>query len=321
MRLKIAENKANYFLFLQFKKNCLPLMLHISSVNNIKLTAQLSLKPEYKIHPTVSGNKYRKLKYNLKAFKKGDFTGILTFGGAFSNHIAAMAAAAKVLGIPSVGIIRGLELAAKIKDNPTLGFAQKCGMKLEFISRQDYRLRKDSLFLASLKARYHNYYFIPEGGTNALAVKGCEETLTAKDKNFDIICCSVGTGGTLSGIVNSSAVHQKIIGFPALKGTFLKEDICKFAKKSNWGLCQDYHFGGYAKVTPELILFINQFKNKFKIPLDPIYTGKMMYGVFDLIKKGVFLKSQKILAIHSGGLQGIEGMNQRLKKNNLDLIL
>ena len=134
MRLKIAENKANYFLFLQFKKNCLPLMLHISSVDNIKLTAQLSLKPEYKIHPTVSGNKYRKLKYNLKAFKKGDFTGILTFGGAFSNHIAATAAASEVLGIPSVGIIRGLELAAKIKDNPTLGFAQKCGMKLEFIN-------------------------------------------------------------------------------------------------------------------------------------------------------------------------------------------
>ena len=245
----------------------------------------------------------------------------MTLGGAFSNHIAATAAAAEVLGIPSVGIIRGLELAAKIKDNPTLGFAQKCGMKLEFISRQDYRLRKDSLFLASLKARYPNYYFIPEGGTNALAVKGCEETLNAEDKNFDIICCSVGTGGTLSGIVNSSAAHQKIIGFPALKGTFLKEDICKFAKQSNWSLCQDYHFGGYAKVTPELILFINQFKNKFKIALDPIYTGKMMYGVFDLIKKGVFLKSQKILVIHSGGLQGIEGMNQRLKKNNLDLIL
>ena len=296
-------------------------MLNINSVENIKLTSQLTLKPEYKIHSVVSGNKYRKLKYNFQSFKKGNFAGILTFGGAFSNHIAATASAAKVFSVPSVGIIRGLELAYKIKDNPTLGFAQKCGMKLEFISRQDYRLRTDSLYLASIKARYPNYYFIPEGGTNALAVKGCEEILSPADREFDIICCSVGTGGTLSGIINSCATHQKIIGFPALKGAFLKTDICKFAKYSNWDLCQDYHFGGYAKVNLELIQFINRFKIEFKIPLDPIYTGKMMYGIFDLIKRGVILKSKKILTIHTGGLQGIKGMNRYLYKNKLDLIV
>ena len=296
-------------------------MLEFNSVENIKLTSQIFLKPEYAIHPTVSGNKIRKLKYNLDKFKKGNYEGVLTFGGAFSNHIAATADAGNTLGIPTIGVIRGMEVSAKIGSNRTLSYAQKCGMKLEFISRAEYKLKTEKSYLASLESKYPNYYIIPEGGTNHLAVKGCEEILADEDRQYDVICCAVGTGGTLSGIINSSLPHQKIIGFPALKGAFLKQDICKFAKQSNWYLCQDYHFGGYAKVHLNLIEFINRFKREFKIPLDPIYTGKMLFGVFDMMDKGMFSKSQKVLAIHTGGLQGIEGMNQKLRKNNLDLMV
>lgn len=296
-------------------------MLEFNSVENIKLTSQIFLKPEYAIHPTVSGNKIRKLKYNLDKFKKENYEGILTFGGAFSNHITATAAAGYALGIPTIGVIRGMEVFTKIGSNPTLSYALKCGMKLEFISRAEYKLKTEKSYLASLESKYPNYYIVPEGGTNHLAVKGCEEILTDEDRKFDVICCAVGTGGTLSGIINSSLPHQKIIGFPALKGAFLKQDICKFAKQSNWNLCQDYHFGGYAKVHLNLIEFINRFKREFKIPLDPIYTGKMLFGVFDMMDKGMFSKSQKVLAIHTGGLQGVEGMNQKLRKNNLDLVV
>ena len=296
-------------------------MLEFNSVENIKLTSQIFLKPEYAIHPTVSGNKIRKLKYNLDEFKKGNYEGILTFGGAFSNHIAATSAAGNTLGIPTIGVIRGMEVSTKIGSNRTLSYAQKYGMKLEFISRAEYKLKTEKSYLASLESKYPNYYIIPEGGTNHLAVKGCEEILVDEDRQYDVICCAVGTGGTLSGIINSSLPHQKIIGFPALKGAFLKQDICKFAKQSNWDLCQDYHFGGYAKVHLNLIKFINRFKREFKIPLDPIYTGKMLFGVFDMMDKGMFSKSQKVLAIHTGGLQGIEGMNQKLRKNNLDLMV
>ena len=295
-------------------------MLDIRQIENIKLSSQLSLKPEYRIHPTVSGNKYRKLKYNIKAVLDGNFEGVLTFGGAFSNHIAATAAAGKALNISTIGIIRGEELADEIENNTTLGYAKSCGMGLEFISRTEYRKKDEISFLKTLQNKYPNYYIIPEGGTNSLGVMGCEEILYETDYEFDIICCSVGTGGTISGLINSSLPHQKVIGFPALKGAFLKKDIRKFAQQSNWDLCHEYHFGGYAKVNLELIQFINKFKQEFELPLDPIYTGKMMFGIFDLIQKGFFSKSTKILAIHTGGLQGIVGMNHYLDQHNLELI-
>jgi 1-aminocyclopropane-1-carboxylate deaminase len=140
------------------------------------------------------------------------------------------------------------------------------------------------------------------------------------DKDFNYICCSVGTGGTISGLINCSKPSQQILGFSALKGDFLKEDIGKFVEKKNWQLITEYHFGGYAKINEELISFINEFKSNFQIPLDPIYTGKMMYGIFDLMEKGFFLHGSKILVIHTGGLQGIEGMNKKLKVKGLPLI-
>ena len=245
---------------------------------------------------------------------------LLTYGGAFSNHIAAVAYAGKEYNFKTVGVIRGEELKLKKDLNPTLQFASECGMQLKFVDRETYRYKYDKDFISDLENEYGEFYLIPEGGTNALAVKGCQEILDNRDDDFDFVCCAVGTGGTISGLINGAKSHQRILGFPALKGDFLNEDIRKFANQSNWKLITDYHFGGYGKINLELITFINKFKTKYNIPLDPIYTGKMMYGIFDLIDKGFFSENSKILAIHTGGLQGVGGMNQKLKRKGLPQI-
>ncbi|WP_152611303.1 1-aminocyclopropane-1-carboxylate deaminase/D-cysteine desulfhydrase [Psychroserpens mesophilus] len=289
--------------------------------NLISIDNHVFIKPEYLNHPYVSGNKLRKLKYNLIAAKKREKKVILTFGGAFSNHIAAVAYAGKEQGFQTIGIIRGDELKNVKPLNATLSFSKTCGMSFKFVSRAHYRNRMSQDFIAQLEEEFGEFFLIPEGGTNALAVKGCEEILEDTDLNYDYVCCSVGTGGTISGLINSSSTNQKIIGFPALKGDFLREEITKFVSKSNWELIDDYHFGGYAKINDDLIQFINRFKDNHKVPLDPIYTGKMMYGIYDLISRGFFKKGSKILAIHTGGLQGIAGMNVKLKQQNKPLIV
>jgi 1-aminocyclopropane-1-carboxylate deaminase len=272
------------------------------------------------IHPFVSGNKFRKLKYNLLKAKEKSFETLLTFGGAFSNHIAAVAYAGKENGFKTIGIIRGDELRDKIAENPTLTFAQNCGMEFKFVSREEYRLKNEASFVDNLKEEFGNFYAIPEGGTNELAIKGCQEILTEEDAAFDFICCSIGTGGTIAGIINSALPHQKVLGFPALKGDFLKEEIRIFAQNKNWELITDYHFGGYGKVNQDLIAFINQFYDKNNIPLDPIYTGKMVFGVMDMIERNYFPDQSKILLIHTGGIQGIQGMNKKLKNKQLPII-
>lgn len=286
-----------------------------------KYDVKLYLKREDCIHPFVSGNKYRKLKYNIEAAKNTGVSSLLTFGGAYSNHIAAVAFAGKTFGYKTIGIIRGEELKSEIDNNPTLTFAKQCGMQFKFITRELYKQKHTNQFIETLKNEFNNFYLIPEGGTNTLAVKGCEEILNETDADFDYICTSVGTGGTISGLINSLRPNQKVLGFPALKGSFLQEDISKFAIKKNWSLNLEYHFGGYAKVNTELIHFINRFKKEQHIQLDPVYTGKMMFGIFDLIDKQYFPKGSKILAIHTGGLQGIQGMNRLLKNKNLPLII
>lgn len=280
----------------------------------------VSMKREDLIHPYISGNKFRKTKYNLLQAKAENQETILTFGGAFSNHIAAVAYAGKEKGFKTIGIIRGEELRDKIQENPTLQFAQECGMEFEFVSRADYRLKSEPEFLEKLKNKFGAFYLLPEGGTNELAIRGCEEILSPDDSKFDYICISVGTGGTISGIINSILPHQKVLGFPALKGDFLKDEIRDFVENNNWELITDYHFGGYGKVSPELIAFINQFYKENNIPLDPIYTGKMVFGVIDLICKNYFPENSKILMIHTGGIQGIHGMNRKLKSKKLPLI-
>jgi 1-aminocyclopropane-1-carboxylate deaminase len=283
-------------------------------------TISLSIRREDLIHPFVSGNKFRKLKYNLLQAKLKFNESLLTFGGAYSNHIAATAFAGKVNGFKTIGIIRGDELQNKIAKNPTLQFAQDCGMQFKFVSREAYRIKEESGFIENLKLEFGDFYHIPEGGSNELAVKGCEEILTKEDSEYDYVCCAVGTGGTISGIINSILPHQKVLGFPALKGDFLKNEICKFVKNKNWDLITDYHFGGYGKVTPELIAFMNQFYNENQIPLDAIYTAKLTFGVIDLINKNYFPDNSKILLIHTGGIQGNQGMNLKLKAKKLPII-
>ena len=287
--------------------------------NNQKISIEntsvsLYIKREDLLRPNISGNKFRKLKYNLSQAKSENKETLLTFGGAFSNHILAVAAAGNEQGFRTIGIIRGEELADKISENPTLQKALDFGMFFEFVGREVYREKASPKFIHQLAEKFGDFYLIPEGGTNDLAVKGCEEILTVSDGKFDYICCAVGTGGTISGLINCSKKSQQVLGFPALKDHFLGEDIRKFATNSNWKLIPDYHFGGYGKVSEELVLFINEFYKKHKIPLDPIYTGKMLFGVIDLINKNYFPRNSKILVIHTGGLQGIAGMNNLLKQ-------
>ena len=284
-------------------------------------TVEFYVKREDKIHPFVSGNKYRKLKYNLLEAKNNGFDTLLTFGGAFSNHIAAVASAGNAFGFKTIGIVRGEELGNKISENSTLSFAKENGMQFKFVSRELYRNKTSESFLNDLKEEFGDFYLIPEGGTNKLAIKGCEEILNTEDKTFDYICCAVGTGGTISGLINCSEPSQQVLGFPALKGDFLKEDISKFATQTNWKLITDYHFGGYAKINEELVTFINQFKIDNQVSLDPVYTGKMLFGIMDLINKNYFPKGSKILVIHTGGLQGVEGMNAILRKKFLPIII
>lgn len=281
---------------------------------------RLFIRREDTIHPLLSGNKYRKLKYNLEAAKEGGYSRLITFGGAFSNHITATAFAGKEQGFTTVGIIRGDELKDSWKLNPTLALASELGMQFKFVSREVYRTKNESNFTTQLLKEYGTSYILPEGGTNALAIKGCQEILTKEDAHFDVICSSVGTGGTLAGLIKASGPNQQILGFAALKGDFLQKDICSFVTKTNWELLTGYHFGGYAKISETLITFINDFKNETGISLDPVYTGKMMFGILDLVRSGFFKEGSKILAIHTGGLQGINGMNQYLKKKELPLI-
>ena len=286
---------------------------------------KLFIKREDKIHPFVSGNKFRKLKYNILEAKKLQQETLLTFGGAFSNHILATAVAGNLAGLKTIGVIRGDELAndfqKTLATNSTLKQAHENGMEFHFVSRKDYREKTTKAFINSLKEKFGGFYVIPEGGTNELAIKGCEEILTEEDSEFDVVCVAVGTGGTISGLINSAKSHQKVIGFPALKGDFLEEEIKSLTTKTdNWSLLNEYHFGGYAKYNETLISFINQFYAATKIPLDPIYTGKMLFGIVDVIKKNYFSENSKILIIHTGGLQGIEGVNQQLSKKNLELM-
>lgn len=296
--------------------------VHLEEIESAGIS--LWMKREDELHPHISGNKFRKLKYNLEEAVDRGYHTLLTFGGAYSNHISALAYAGKMNGLKTIGVIRGDELALRpelVSENPTLSLAKNLGMQLEFVSRDLYKSRHKEEFIDLLRDRFGEFYLVPEGGTNALAIKGCEEILNEDDRAFDYICVSVGTGGTMTGLINSAGVGQKVLGFPSLKGDFLREEIDKIAiHRENWSLVNDYHFGGYAKINEKLISFINQFYRSTTIPLDPVYTGKMMYGLVDMIRNKRFEKNSRILAIHTGGLQGIHGMNQKLTKKKLPLI-
>ena len=294
--------------------------LYKDAISNVELW----LKREDEIHPIISGNKFRKLKYNLTTAKKEGKTKLLTFGGAYSNHISAVAEAAHLVGLESIGVIRGDELVNQLpelfKHNATLAHANNNGMQFHFESRENYRNKETVEQLEIYKSKFGDAFVIPEGGTNFQAIKGCSEILNEEDSKFDIVCCSAGTGGTAAGLIESTKRHQQVVAFSALKGDFLTKEIKTWTNKTNWKLNSDFHFGGYAKVSDNLIAFINSFYELHHIPLDPIYTGKMFFGLFQLIKSGYFSENTRILAIHTGGLQGVESMNFKLRSKQLETI-
>jgi len=261
-------------------------------------------------HPEISGNKLYKLKYNLEEAKKQGKTTLLTFGGAFSNHIAATAAAGKLAGLTTIGIIRGDELSDL---NPTLKLAEQNGMQLHYVSRELYRDKKALMNYVRTKFG-EEVYIIPEGGSNALGVKGCMEITSNINIPFDFICTPCGTGATLSGIILSLKDKQKALGFQVLKAegyikTEVQQWLTEFGQnhKKDWSVNEDYHFGGYAKVNEQLKQFVKDFNRKHGIPLDHVYTGKMLFGIIDLIHNNFFTAGSTIIAVHTGGLQGNKG--------------
>lgn len=264
----------------------------------------LAIKRLDSVHPQISGNKFFKLKYNFAAAQRQGLKQVLTFGGAYSNHIAATAYAAHLFGMQSIGIIRGEELAHKAL-NPTLQTAQGFGMQLQFVSREMYRLKQSASFLTQLQAEFPNGYIIPEGGTNPLAIQGCTEILSPADlENFDLICCAAGTGGTIAGLIEASAAHQQVLGFSALKGDFLTKNVEQWTARCNWRITDEFCQGGYAKTTPEIMQFIQEFEAAYSIPLEQVYTGKMLFGIQQMILRGEIKPEQRLLVLHTGGLQG-----------------
>ena len=276
---------------------------------------RLYVKREDLTDEVISGNKWYKLKYNLIEAEKKGYDTILTFGGAFSNHIHATAYAGKKYGFKTIGIIRG-EMTIPL--NPTLKSASENGMLLEYIDRNSYRKKEDVKFINDLQTKFGNFFLIPEGGSNALAVKGCSEIVKGIDSHYDYICTACGTGGTIAGLIYGLNSRSFVLGFSVLKGgEFLVQNVnnllmqCKKNHLSNWMIVQDYHFGGYAKINNELVKFCKEFKIKHNIEIEPIYTGKMIWGLFDLIKQDFFPPKSKILVIHTGGLQGLLGLRMR----------
>ena len=280
---------------------------------------QLFLKREDLIHAQISGNKYWKLFYNINSYLDQNPQNplIITFGGAFSNHIAAVAALGKQYRLKTLGIIRGEELQDKWEENPTLELAHQNGMNFRFVSREEYR-NKDSL-TQILKKEFPNALIIPEGGTNKHAVDGIQFILTEETKSFDYLCTAVGTGGTIAGISKFAEETQKVLGFKVVDDHSLYNRVLELSTKNNFELIEA-HEGKYGKLTDDNIRFINDFNHKYGIQLDPIYTGKMMKKLFEMIEEDYFPAGSKILAFHTGGLQGISGANELLKKQKRPLI-
>ena len=280
------------------------------------------------IHPEISGNKWFKLKRNLQKAKAENFKTIITFGGAFSNHIAATAAACKLEGFNSVGIIRGEESEIL---NPTLLKAKENGMLLHFVDRETYSKKTDEQFKNELTKIFGEHYLIPEGGNNEEGILGCTEILKP-ERDHDIIFCACGTAATYAGILAGSRSDQVVVGISLLKGenTLVKDALDQlhfvfpsknFSLSGNEALnkniisesciTNNYCFNGYAKLDKQLIAFKHQFEKEFTIPLDYIYTNKLFYAVFDLIKQNKIKPNSKILIIHCGGLQGNKGFEDR----------
>jgi 1-aminocyclopropane-1-carboxylate deaminase/D-cysteine desulfhydrase-like pyridoxal-dependent ACC family enzyme len=269
------------------------------------------LKRDDLIHQHIQGNKWRKLKYNLYQARLNKLNTLLTFGGPYSNHIYAVAAAAKLFHFRAIGIIRGNEPEAK---SSTLQFASQQGMELYYMDKEMYREKEKPENIESLQVQIGDFYYVPEGGTNLYALEGVAEIIDEIHVPYDILCTACGTGGTLAGLVAGLKGEKQVIGFSALKGADkLTERVNELVNDyggetfNNFQINFDYHFGGYAKVKPELIDFIKRFKLRHDIYLEPVYTGKMLFGLYNLIEQNSFEPGTRIVALHTGGLQGING--------------
>lgn len=269
------------------------------------------------IHHDISGNKFRKLKYNLKyAFENG-YEKIISFGGAFSNLLYTLSAISKEMSIPATFYIRGDGYDDK---NPTLNFISKNGVEMIFLNRTEFKKIRTKEYLSNLSEKNPSAYIIPEGGSNNLAIPGSGEIVAEIEKELgyepDYIIMDLGTGGTFAGVLKKVSSKTELIGIAAIKGIDWKKTLSDifdgdttFIDRQNWNILEDYHFGGFAKFNTELVEFINDYKSKYGIPLDPIYTGKLVYAVHDLIDKGHFKENSTIVWVHGGGLQGIAGFN------------
>jgi len=285
-------------------------IVEIESELFAKKNVKVFIKRDDLIDPKISGNKWRKLKYNLIEARDHGFDTLLTFGGAYSNHIAATAAAAHKYGFQSIGIIRGDELNSR--SNPTLKKANEDGMRLIFISRKEYKNRDSNDWTRQLSEKHHAF-IVPEGGSNRLAMKGIGEMMGEIDIAFDYMLCPVGTGGTLAGMVAALNPNQKAVGIAVLNGAdYLQSmitDLLPGHTQNNWSVNHQFHFGGYARSNQQLMDFIQEFYEQHQIPLDPIYTGKMMFGIVKMIENNQYPVGSIIIAVHTGGLQGVEGFN------------
>lgn len=272
-----------------------------------KHEVDLWIKRDDLIHPIISGNKWRKLEYNVDhALSLGADT-LISMGGAFSNHLHALAYTGKILGLKTIGIIRG-ERPKHL--SPTLQDMENWGMELRFVTRSEYREYRNYNNHNDLPDIKPNEYWLPEGGANKLALKGIAELVDEIDIEYDTLCVACGTGATLAGLIPAVPNSTNVLGFAALKNAdFLRLDVQSLLSTNcnNWEIILDYHFSGFAKLSPTLTAFITDFTQKSAIPLEPIYTGKMLYGIYDLIAKGYFKPGQQLIALHTGGLQGNRG--------------
>lgn len=265
---------------------------------------RLYLKRDDLIHPEVPGNKWRKLKYNLSAARELNHTTLLTFGGAYSNHIRATAAAGRYFEFSTLGVIRGEE---QVPLNWSLSYAVDLGMHLSYMNRTTYRSKDEPTVIADLRQKHGNFYLLPEGGSNGLAVRGCAEVSTELGIEFDVICCPVGTGGTLAGIAAGHSSEKRAMGFAVLKGgEFLRAKVAELQCKqygsssAKWSIENDFHFGGFAKSTSQLHGFIDDFERRHGLRLEWVYVAKMMYGIFPLTERGAFLSESVLVAVVTG---------------------
>ncbi len=270
---------------------------------------ELWLKRDDLLHPIISGNKWRKLKYLLNHALSLDCDTLISMGGAYSNHLHALAYAGHCLGLNTIGLIRG-EQPAQL--TPSLLDMQAWGMKLQFVSRSEYRQLRHYLHWQDLPGLTINQYWIPEGGAQPLALQGVGELITEIDMAYDHLCVACGTGTTLSGIIAAAPKQAAITGFAVFKhAEFLNQDVARllWQPQDNWQINHDYHGGGFAKSSAELLAFIARFQQATQIAIEPVYTGKMLFGIYDLLSKGYFQANQRIIAVHTGGLQGNRGFS------------